>query len=179
MVVRSPGVSPQPVLAVLRGNSGAGKSTITREVLRRSPDPIAHVQQDYLRRIVLRESGSLSAPGVNLGLIDTVARNALSRSYSVLIEGILHSAVYAEMLGRLRNEHAGPSCFFYLDVPLEETLRRHQSRPEATAFSESDMRGWYHPADALGLPNEHLLAANNSIDASVSAILTATGWSSR
>ncbi len=172
-------MSPQPVLAVLRGNSGAGKSTITREVLRRSPDPIAHVQQDYLRRIVLRESGSLSAPGVNLGLIDTVARYALSRSYSVLIEGILHSAVYAEMLGRLRNEHAGPSCFFYLDVPLDETLRRHQSRPEATAFSESDMRGWYHPADALGLPNEHLLAANNSIDASVSAILTATGWSSR
>lgn len=94
-----------------------------------------------LRRVVLRKSGSLSAPGVNVGLIDAVARYALSRSSSVLIEGILHSVVYAEMLRRLRDDHPGPTRFFYLDVPLDETLRRHQARPEASEFTESDMRG--------------------------------------
>jgi len=171
--------SQQPVLAVLRGNSGSGKSTIAREVLRRSPDPIALVEQDYLRRIVLRESGSLSAPGVNIGLMETVARYALSRSYSVLIEGILHSAVCAGMLAGLRDEPAGPSRFFYLNAPFEDTLRRHQSRPEATAFNELDMRGWYHCEDVLGFGDEHVLEASSSLDASVSAILAATRWSSR
>ena len=134
------------------------------------------MQQDYMRRVVLRESGSLDAPGVNIGLIEAVARYALSQSYSVLIEGILHSVVYAEMLHRLRDNHNGPSCFFYLDVPFEETLARHQTRPEATAFTGLEMRDWYHDRDALGLPGEVRLQASSSAADSAGVILQETGW---
>lgn len=129
-----------------------------------------------MRRVVLRESGSLSAPGVNIGLIEAVARYALSQSYSVLIEGILHSVVYAEMLQRLRAQHSGPTHFFYMDVPFEETLIRHQTRPEATAFTEVEMRAWYHDGDALELPGEIRLKAGGSAADSAKAILQATGW---
>ena len=42
-------------LIVLRGNSGSGKSTVARAVRERYGRGCALVEQDYLRRIVLRE----------------------------------------------------------------------------------------------------------------------------
>ena len=35
------------------------------------------------------------------------------------------------MLAELDHDHSGVSGFYYLDVSLEETLRRHATRPEA------------------------------------------------
>ena len=71
----------------------------------------------------------------------------------------------------------GPSCFFLLDVPFEDTLTRHQTRPEATAFSELDMRGI--TAGCAGSPGEVLLESNSNTAASAGVILQATGWSDR
>lgn len=42
-------------LIVLRGNSGSGKSSVAREVRARFGRGCALVEQDYLRRILLRE----------------------------------------------------------------------------------------------------------------------------
>jgi adenylylsulfate kinase-like enzyme len=42
-------------LIVLRGNSGSGKSTVARAVRERYGRGCALIEQDYLRRIVLRE----------------------------------------------------------------------------------------------------------------------------
>ena len=63
-----------PVLVVLRGNSGAGKSTVAREVLRRSPEPIALVQQDYLRRLghLAAELTPFKVPGEMSGRCSSV-----------------------------------------------------------------------------------------------------------
>ena len=42
-------------LIVLRGNSGAGKSRIARTLRSRLSGCVAWVEQDYFRRVVLRE----------------------------------------------------------------------------------------------------------------------------
>jgi uridine kinase len=47
-------------LVVIRGNSGSGKSTVTRELRHRYGRGCALVEQDYLRRMVLRERDELS-----------------------------------------------------------------------------------------------------------------------
>jgi hypothetical protein len=47
--------SPDTVLVVIRGDSGSGRSSIARELRRRHGRGCALVEQDYLRRILLRE----------------------------------------------------------------------------------------------------------------------------
>jgi hypothetical protein len=42
-------------LVVLRGNAGSGKSSTAQELRRRLGRGVAWVEQDYLRRVVLRE----------------------------------------------------------------------------------------------------------------------------
>ena len=60
--------SPSTRLVVLRGNSGSGKSTTARTLRERLGRGTAWVEQDHLRRILLRER---DVPGgVNIGLID-------------------------------------------------------------------------------------------------------------
>ncbi|MEU7875415.1 hypothetical protein [Dactylosporangium sp. NPDC049140] len=74
-------------------------------------------------------------------IADTV-RSALRLGYHVVLEGILHAEHYAAVLRQLIAEHPGPSHVFYLDLPLAETLRRHQARAATVAFIAADMAGW-------------------------------------
>jgi hypothetical protein len=77
---------------------------------------------------VLREH---DVPGAaNIGLIHTVARYALDAGFHVVVEGILYADRYGDMLGRLRADHRGPTHHYYLDVPFDETLARHATKPQ-------------------------------------------------
>ena len=53
------------------------------------------------------------------------------------------------MLEALRRDHISNSAFFYLDVSIEETLRRHQTRPLRMDVSAEQMREWYQHLDLL------------------------------
>jgi hypothetical protein len=129
-------------LLIIRGNSGSGKSSIAREVRSRyGHRGMALIEQDYLRRILLRE---LDRPGgIAPDLIETNARFVLDHGYHAVVEGILHTARYAPMLQRLITAHAGRTSIYYLDVSFAETLRRHATRPQATDFTPEQMAAWY------------------------------------
>jgi predicted kinase len=164
-------------LIVLRGNSGSGKSSVAAEVRARYGRGIALVGQDNLRRVVLRER---DVPGgANIGLIDTVARFALARGFHVLIEGILHAARYGAMLDALRGDHRGVSCFYYLDVPFEETMRRHATRPQAAEFGRAEMHSWYRERDLLPGGIEQVVPAENSLDDTVRHVMRDAGLASQ
>jgi hypothetical protein len=47
------------------------------------------------------------------------------------------------MLAALDRDHLGLSRFYYLDVSMEETFRRHATRSQLADFGTDDMRGWY------------------------------------
>jgi hypothetical protein len=129
----------------------------------------ALIEQDYFRRIVLKEADV--PDGANIGLISTTARYALDHGYDVILEGILSARRYAEMLGALRDDHLGESVFYYFEVSLEETLRRHQTRSKASEFSAEDMRGWYRPRDLLPVVLERRVAEESTLTETVSRIL--------
>ncbi len=113
---------------------------------------VALVEQDYLRRVLLREQ---ERPGAAApALIDQTVRFCLDHDYHVVLEGILAASGHTTMIGELLRAHRGRSFVFYLDVSLEETLRRHATRPQATEFSGEDMHGWYLPHDVLGVEGE-------------------------
>ncbi|MGW2521756.1 kinase [Streptomyces sp. NPDC001617] len=163
----------QTRLIVLRGNSAFGKSSIAAGIRDRFGRGLALVGQDNLRRVVLRER---DRPGAaNIGLIDTVARYALDTGYHVVIEGVLYADHYGDMLARLRADHCGPTHGYYLDVPFEETLVRHATKPQAAEFGEVELRSWYRALDLLPGGEETVIGAGSSLDESVDRIMRSTG----
>jgi hypothetical protein len=134
---------------------------------------IAIVGQDHLRRVVLRERDT--AGGANIGLIDVVARYAIDHGYHVIVEGILYAAHYGEMLAALREDHRGVSCFYYLDVPFEETMRRHATKPQASEYGRTEMSGWYRRRDFLPGGFEQVITEEMPLDAIVQQVLEDAG----
>ena len=146
-----------PTLVIVRGNSGSGKTTTAREVRRRYGRGCALLEQDYLRRTMLREHDSGSPEAVAPAFVAATASTARSFGYHVVLEGILHSARYGETLRRLVDAHPGPAHAFYLDVSYDETVRRHATRAEPIPVTAGQMLRWYTPRDLLGLPGERVL----------------------
>jgi predicted kinase len=119
-------------LIVIRGNSGSGKTSVAREVRARYGRGCALIEQDYFRRIVLREHDSAASTGIAPELIGTAARLALDRGYHVVLEGILSTVRYSPMIRDLVAAQHGDSHLFYLDVSYDESVRRHATRPLAS-----------------------------------------------
>jgi predicted kinase len=172
-MVGGPTGSNSTILVVIRGNSGSGKSSIARQLQLRHGRGCAWVEQDYLRRIVLRERDKPG--GLAPALIEQTVRTALDHGYHVVLDGILHAGKYAPTLTSLCRDHRGRTTVFYLDVSLTETLRRHQTRPQASQFSAADMRGWYLTRDLLGISGEHVLPETTGLDDAVNLIAAAAG----
>ncbi|MBO3737427.1 AAA family ATPase [Actinoplanes flavus] len=165
----------KPTLIVIRGNSGSGKTTTAREVRRRYGRGAALVEQDYLRRVLLREHGSNRHDPVAPAFIDATVRSALGLGYHVVLEGILDSGGYATVLRRLIADHPGPASVFYFDVSFEETVRRHAGRAEPIPVTADMMRDWYADRDLLGVEDEHVITESTGFDAAVETILHVSG----
>ncbi|MEU9999158.1 AAA family ATPase [Streptomyces sp. NPDC050848] len=160
-------------LVVLRGNSASGKSSVAAGLRERFGRGLALVGQDNLRRLVLRER---DRPGAaNIGLIDLTARYALDAGYHVVVEGILYADHYGDMLARLRADHRGPTHGYYLDVPFEDTVARHATKPIADDVDETQLRDWYRPLDLLPDGLETVIGAHSSLDRTIDHIMRDTG----
>jgi hypothetical protein len=166
--------SDQPRLIVLRGNSASGKSSTAAEIRRRHGQrDLAIVGQDNLRRDVLREHDQ--PDGANIGLVDLVTRYALSHGFNAIVEGIFRSDHYTGMLKALIADHQGLTCCYYLDVPFDETLRRHAAKPQAEKYGAVEMRAWYRELDLLPDGIEQIIPAATPQDEIVRRIMADSG----
>lgn len=156
-------------LIIIRGNSGSGKSTVARALRERLGYGTALIEQDYIRRTLLREKDRPNQP--NIELIKLNAEFALSKGYDVVLEGILPAKHYKKMLRELLENHSGPCFVYYFDVSLEETLRRHETKPNSHEFGETELRQWYLPHDTLGTPGEITISETSSRGESIARIL--------
>jgi predicted kinase len=164
--------SDQTRLIVLRGNSGSGKTTVATALRETYGRGVAWVSQDLIRRIILKEKDQPG--GLNIGLIDQVARYSLDNGYHVVLDGIFYADRYEAMLAGLARDHLGPSRFYYLDVSMEETLRRHATRPQAGEFGADEMRDWYRPRDLLGAIRERVIPETTTLHETTALILAET-----
>lgn len=160
-------------LILIRGNSASGKTTLARELQLAMGRGTANIGQDHFRRVVLREH---DVPGGdNIELIAQAARHCLKIGYHVILEGILFSQHYGDMLRRLLNEHTGPRHVFYLDVPLDESVRRHERRPLSAEVTEAQIRGWYVDADHLGVAGEVVVSGSRALEEVLHELQTNVG----
>jgi predicted kinase len=161
-----------PALAVIRGNSGSGKTTTARAVRAAYGRGCALIEQDQLRRIILREHDEPGA--VAPAFIAATVRSALDLGYHVVLEGILHAARYRAALLDLLATHHGPSGVFYFDIPFAETVRRHGTRGDS-GFTIEDMSDWYAERDVLGVPDEVVIGETSTLPESVATIMRLSG----
>ncbi|MGW4231810.1 AAA family ATPase [Streptomyces sp. NPDC004980] len=160
-------------LVLLRGNSASGKSSVAVGLREKFGRGIALVGQDNLRRTVMRER---DRPGAsNIGLIDLTARYALDTGYHVVVEGILYADHYGDMLARLRADHRGRTHAYYLQVPFEETLARHATKPQANEYGREEMSSWYRERDLLPGSFESVIGPDSTLGETIDHIMLDTG----
>jgi hypothetical protein len=117
-------------------------------------------------------------PGAaNIELLNAIVRWCLGRGYHVVLEGILAADRYGEMLEVLRGDHPASSHWFYLDIPFEETERRHQTRPQRDDFTAAQMAEWYQARDLLPGGHEIVIDQTSSLTSTVDLIMTRSGLS--
>lgn len=144
-----------PKLIILRGNSGSGKSTVAKRLQREMGYGTMLISQDVVRREILRVKDT--SGNVSLNLIEQMVRYGWNVGYDVIVEGILSKEKYGVMLNRLITDCPATSHVYYFDIPFEETLRRHITKPNAHEFGEKEMREWWKEGDELGVKGEQQL----------------------
>lgn len=164
-------------LIIIRGNSGSGKTTISKEVRNRIGDGLSDstmlVQQDTLRRDILRERDVPEKRSV-IELTELVVEFGRKQGRTVILEGMFSVEKYGDMLHKLANNF-DKSYVYYFDLPFEETLARHVTKSNAHEFGEKEMREWWNEKDYLGIPGEKILHKDMGIEEIVRQIITDIG----
>ncbi|MFF9160797.1 hypothetical protein ACF081_11125 [Streptomyces longwoodensis] len=64
---------------------------------------------------------------------------------------------------------------YYLNVPFQETLLRHATKPDLPGVGEEQLREWYRPLDLLPGPWETVIGADSALADTVERVLRETG----
>ena len=155
-------------LLILRGPSGAGKSTIAAAVAAASARPVAVVDRDHYMFMFNRWP---DAPDQEL--LRQVILFCLDRDIDVVFEGNFKPETHGDLLAQLFDAHPDDNHVFYLDVGLDETIRRHRARPPR--ITEEEMRELHPLARPLGVEGERLIPETASAEEAVRMILEAAG----
>lgn len=171
---RPVGTAGESRLIIVRGSSGSGKSTLARAIRTARPRGVAILGHDVLRREILHVRDHPGALSVDY--LDLSARFALDRGLHVVVEGILHSESYGAMLTTLRRDHRGVTRCYRYDLALEETLRRHRTKPLAAEVTEDQVRSWYRPTDPVPALQETVLGPELGEDETLVTVFRDVGW---
>lgn len=162
-------------LIIIRGNSASGKSAVAERLREEIDGKVAVVGLDTLRRTILKEPDQLENHDV-IGLIEQTSKYCLDHGYTVIIEGILSKPKYLDLLMQLMESSDCPSFVFYIDVSLEETLKRHKTKPIADDVTDEQLTSWYQPKNYLDVPGEVILGEELSLDDLVNEIQARINW---
>jgi len=155
-------------LIILRGNSGSGKTTTGKALQRKFGRGTMLISQDVVRRDMLFVKDGYNTEAIQLLL--ELALYGKSNCNIVILEGILNSKWYKNLFENLLDEFKDQIFAYYFDIPFEETLNRHQQKPNAHEFGEKEMREWWNEKDLLDIIPEVLLDKELSLNGIVDII---------
>ena len=155
-------------LIILRGNSGSGKTTTSKALQRKFGRGTMLISQDVVRREMLFVKDGPNPEASKLLL--ELALYGKSNCNIVILEGILNSKWYKNLFEDLLNAFKDHFFAYYFHIPFEETLNRHQQKPNAYEFGEKEMREWWNEKDLLNIIPELLLYKELSLNEIVDII---------
>lgn len=148
-------------LIILRGNSGSGKTTIAKELQKSLGRNTMLISQDVVRRDMLRVKDGENTEA--LPLMKELLTYGRNYCEIVILEEIMYADWY-QPLFELAVQLYGTNIFaYYFDLPFEETLKRHQTKPNCNDFGEEAMRRWWRDKDFSDVLNEHVITAEKDI----------------
>ena len=161
-------MSKQAHLIILRGNSGSGKTTTAKALQKKFGYGTMLISQDVIRREVLYVKDGPDTAAASL--LQELADYGNAHCDIVILEGILNAEWYHEMFEHLLEVFGSHISAYYFDLPFEETLSRHQHKPNAQDFGEEDMRRWWIEQDFLDIIPEVCLPKELSLEEIVARI---------
>lgn len=125
-------------LIILRGNSGSGKTTAAKMLQEKFGPNTMLISHDMVRIQILhvrsREGLEKSLP-----LMISLLKYGKQNSEVTILEGILPSKEYQPLFEAALEEYGQNIYSYYYDLPFEETLRRHGTKPNRNEFGEADI----------------------------------------
>lgn len=88
----------------------------------------------------------------------------------VILEGILKAEWYRELFEQIKKDFSQEIYAYYYEIPFEETLKRHQTKPKCNEFGEEEMKRWWNEKDYIGFIPEKIITAESSFDHTVEMI---------
>lgn len=158
-------------IILLRGNSGSGKTTLAHKLQHALGRGTLVISQDVIRRDMLwaRDTGD----GPALPLLMYLVRYGRQHCEYVILEGILFSETYEPLFHCVQSEYTPENIYaYYYDIPFDETLRRHVTKPNRADFGEEAMRDWWKEKDMIGFLPEKILTEALSLDEASKMILS-------
>lgn len=145
-------------LVIIRGNSGSGKTTTAKMLQHRLGRNIMLLSQDVIRREILWVKDGFGTEA--LPLLMEMLQYGHSHCEAVILEGIL-DAEYYRPLFELASELFGHEIFaYYYDLTFEETLVRHQTKPNRDKFGREEMQRWWKEKDWMKVIPEKVISAD-------------------
>lgn len=159
-----------PKLIILRGNSGSGKTTAAGMLQEKFGPNTMRISHDMVRMEILHV---WSKEGIerSLPLMIELMRYGHKNSEFTVMEGILPYSAYKSLFDAAVEEYGRENIFaYYYDISFEETLRRHQTKPNRDDFGEEDMRRWWQEKDYLSNIKDKLIGEDVSLEEAVEKI---------
>ncbi|WP_313345837.1 kinase [Lacrimispora sp.] len=159
-------------LIIIRGNSGSGKTTIAKLLQQKFGYNTMLISQDEVRRDMLRVKDGMGTKA--LPLMKELLIYGHNNCEIVILEGILYADWYKSLF-ELALEVFGNNIFaYYYDLDFEETLERHQTKPNKNEFGAESMRNWWRDKDYISIIPEKKLTKGLDIKTTVEMIFLDT-----
>jgi len=155
-------------LIVIRGPSGAGKSTVAAELHKRCPNPALLINEDKIR--FMFNNWQEPAHTASKQLATAMILQGLKSGFDVIYEGISNVKTYDKYFRQILDSHENDNYFFYLDVSFDESLKRHETRPEKSKFGAEEMSKWRDYASLAGYADETIIPESSSLEDTINLI---------
>lgn len=155
-------------LIILRGNSGSGKTTIAKELQKIFGRNTMLISQDVIRRDMLKVKDGENTEA--LPLLKELLKYGRKHSAVTILEGILYADWYKPLFELAVREYGENVHAYYFDLPFEETVKRHLTKPNCMDFGEEAMKRWWREKDYIGFIEEKNITEKDSIEDVVNMI---------
>ena len=156
-------------LIMIRGNSGSGKTTVATLLQEKFGPNTMRLSHDMIRMEILHvwsTEGVIKSEPLMIELL----KYGHQHSEVTIMEGVLPAEKFPLLFQAALDVYGNNIYAYYYDLPFEETLRRHSTKPNRNDFGEPEMRKWWREKNFLEMIPEKVLTQELSLEDAVELI---------
>lgn len=155
-------------LIIIRGNSGSGKTSVSKVLQEKFGENTMLISQDMVRREILHTRDGADTKA--LPLMTELLKYGRRNSPVTILEGIMVAEWYMPLFETAIKEFGSEIYAYYYDLPFKETVARHDTRAKRMSFGAEDMRRWWVEKDYMKIIPEKILTKEIGLDEAVEMI---------